>query len=168
MGIALNSFSLEHIHCHRSLYFKREKMLRSKLGKAKKCLPGWLLKTSVSLNTLSNTKTSSLKLAWWWVPLVRVTCSSLSVVSIIAFNTPTDLLTRSADSSVKFGPLFFRKAFRKLFKCSRCRSRGMFLPLPPFPFQNLFHFKLCASRGDKVALSCTVRRKVLYAYWVCP
>ena len=81
--------------------------------------------------------------AAWWMPLGRDSCSSPSVVSIRVFNKPTDLLTLSAVFSARLVPLFLKKDFRKLLRCSRCRSRGTFFPFPPLLFQNRFQVTSC-------------------------
>lgn len=115
----------------------------------------------LSLKTLTRVKTLRICCSAWWVPVGLLTTKSASTLSIISFRTPIDWLTLCTDCSDRFGPRPFRNDFRKLFMCSRWRSRGTFLPFPPLLFQNLFHVTLWAMQGLKEAFTCSVSRKVL-------
>lgn len=161
-GTMRQSFSLLLIHFHSASWSSFANKFFWKPGKAVYVRPGFCLKSSASCSVSTKVRMSFV-MSTWWAPLGWDMPSSMSVAAIICFRTPMDLLILSAELSFRFGPRPFRKDFRNPFKCSRCKSREMFRPLPPLVFQNLFHMRLCAIYGDNVAFIWTVSRNVLNA-----
>ena len=68
----------------------------------------------------------------------------------ISFTVPTDSAANFTLLLVTFDPMFRRVVFKRLFKCSKCKSIGMLCPLRFDVFTVRHHFTWAASLGDKV------------------
>ena len=131
IGCSLHSLSLRFIHLTNSFQFNLWLIFLSKRGKALNSLLGWVWNSSASRATSISAWMSLVWLGVRCLPLRRVTRSSLSVASNRCLRTLRDLLILSADGSFRFEPSPFKKDLRKLFRCSKCKSRLKFFPFPP-------------------------------------